>query len=372
MSKPINVTKPFLTDEKEYISLLNEIWDSDWLTNNGPLSRRLCDKLKQYLGAEYLSLTANGHMAMENMLGMLPKKGKVITTPFTFASTTHAIVRAGMEPVFCDIKESDYTLDPDKAEEMITEDTVAVMPVHIYGHPCDVRAFERISQQYKVPVLYDAAHAFGAKLDGRSLCTYGDMAGLSFHATKLFHTVEGGAVICRDDQAENRLNLIRNFGIQSPVSVAEIGGNTKMSELHAAMGLVNINHIDELIEERKLLTFRYREHLSGISGIRFFTPEEACGFEYNYAYFPVMIDAAAYGRSRDDLYDRLSAEGIYTRKYFYPLTSRMECYQYLNQQDTAPIAEKAASSVLSLPLYNGLEFTDIDEICRIINDNRQG
>ena len=362
MNSIINVTRPYLPNQDEYDKLVKEIWNSHWLTNDGPKLNVLEHDLKNYLNINNIILTVNGHLALEIALSGLHLSGEVITTPFTFISTTHAIVHTGLTPVFCDIREDDLTIDADKIEYLITEKTTAILPVHVYGHPCQVDKIEKIAHKYNLTVLYDAAHTFGVRLRGRSLCDYGDASMLSFHATKLYHTIEGGAIICNSLKEAQSMQSIRNYGIQDEVTVNKVGGNAKMNEFQAAMGIVNLRHINEIIEERKEITMTYRNNLSEVLGIRFFMPDNQPDVMYNYAYFPILIDKDKYGIARDELYEKLKKQGINTRKYFYPLTSDFDCYRKCYNANV-PIAFNAANNILALPLYNGLGLDNVKRIC---------
>ena len=286
----------------------------------------------------------------------------VITTPFTFASTTHAIVRNGLEPVFCDINPDDYTIDVDKLEGLITDKTSAIIPVHVYGNICNVQEIERIAKKYELKVIYDAAHAFGVSVDGESVANFGDVSMFSFHATKVFNTIEGGAVTYRDESLKSSLNNLKNFGITGPESVEYIGGNAKMNEFQAAMGICNLRHIADEIKKRKAVVERYVERLSGLNGIKI--RQGQSGGKSNYAYFPVVFDGHRF--NRNEVFDKLKAECIYARKYFYPLTNSFECYKGRFDVDATPVAKDIADKVLTLPLYADLSLDDVDRICEII------
>ena len=362
----ITVTKPFLPDIQEYEEMVSKIWENRWLTNNGQLLKQFQEKLENYIGNQNIVMTTNGHMALDIAIRSLGyTSGEVITTPFTFASTTHAITSNNLTPVFCDIDPKNLTLDAGKIEALITENTRAIVPVHVYGHPCDVEKIEAIASKYGLEVIYDAAHTFAERYNGRSLASYGYASIYSFHATKLFHSVEGGAIIFRDSEKEKELKALKNFGILDETTIEYIGGNAKMNEFQAAMGLVNLRHIDEIVRERRLITTHYRQQLSKIHGVSYFEPDLDGRIEYNYAYLPVLIEQEDYGVSRDELYEELKKEGILARRYFYPLLCDVGCYRYLPLSDV-PVARKVASSVLCLPIYNGLALEDIDRICSVI------
>ena len=360
----INVTRSSMPPFEEYCDEIRDIWDSHWLTNMGAKHQRLEAELKSFLGCEELVLFTNGHLALENVIEAFGLKGEIITTPFTFASTTHAIVRCGCTPVFCDIDPVTFTLDPEKLEPLITERTVAILPVHVYGNLCDVDRIGTIARKHSLPVIYDAAHSFGVFRDGVSSACFGDAAMFSFHATKVFHTIEGGAVSVRDGETRRRLCDLKNFGIHDEENVPYVGGNAKMNEFCAAMGLCNLRHLQEEIEKRRLATERYDLHLSGVPGLQINRRQE--NVTPNYAYYPVVFDGFRW--TRDQVFDRLKAEGIVPRKYFYPLTSAFRCYEGrpgFNPEST-PVAAHVADRVLTLPMYAGLEPETVDRICRII------
>lgn len=365
----ILVTRSSIPEMEEYIDEIREIWDTHWLTNMGVKHRELQEKLCEYLQVPHTELFTNGHMALEMSLQALDLEGEVITTPFTFSSTTHAIVRNGLKPVFCDIREDDYTLDAEKIEEKITENTCAIMPVHVYGNLCDVEVIQRIAEKYGLKVIYDAAHAFGETLDGKGVGSFGDVSCFSFHATKVFNTIEGGAACYRDEKLGTRLYQLKNFGIRDEEHVDAVGANAKMNEFCAAMGLCNLRHVDEDILKRKAVTEIYREKLSGIKGIQL-CPEQK-GVKSNCSYFPVVIDETVFGADRDGIYDALVKENIYVRKYFWPLVSDYGCYK--DQYDSAetPVAKKVSRRVLTLPLYPDLSKADAERICGIILRSRK-
>jgi dTDP-4-amino-4,6-dideoxygalactose transaminase len=364
--KSIQVTRSSLPALEEYIEEIKDIWDSHWMTNMGAKHMALEKKLAAYLGAPQISLFANGHLALECAIEALELKGEVITTPFTFASTTHALVRKGLTPVFCDIDPEDYTIDTGKLENLVTENTSAILPVHVYGNICDYDTIKKIAQKYDLKVLYDAAHAFGVTVGGKGVAALGDASMFSFHATKVFHTIEGGAVTFREPQMYTRLYALKNFGIAGPEAVLYVGGNAKMNEFQAAMGLCNLRHIEDEIQQRKIVVERYRERLSGIPGLKLNPIQD--GVKSNYAYFPVIFDEARFGKTRDQIQMQLQQHNIFTRKYFYPLTNTYECYRNrFNAEDTS-IAVYIADRVLTLPLYVDLALKDVDRICDIILD----
>lgn len=362
--QPIYVTKTYMPPFDEYINEIKPLWDSAWVTNCGALHEEFEKKAAEYLKADNLCLFVNGHSALSTAISAFNLTGEVVTTPFTFASTTHAIVENGLKPVFCDINPVDYTMNPSNIEALITEKTSAIIPVHVYGNICNVYEIERIARKYHIKVIYDAAHAFGVEINGRGIGTYGDASMFSFHATKVFHTVEGGAVTFKDPALKKILNNKKNFGITSPDSVESVGSNGKMCELHAAMGLVNLRHLDEQIRLRKTVYERYMERLAGIPGLKLL--KDTLGVKKNYAYFPVLFDEKIYGKSRDEVFDLLALQDIHTRKYFYPLTSDYECYRGRFDSSLTPTAKYVASHILTLPLYGELDLNTVDNICDII------
>lgn len=368
--EPILVTRSSMPPYEEYCEEIRSLWDSRILTNRGVKHKQLEKMLQDYLNVEHMMLFVNGHAALECVLETmeLGKDGRdeVITTPFTFASTTHAIVRKGLKPVFCDIKSDDYTIDPEKIEPLITDKTCAILPVHVYGNLCDVDAIKEIADRYGLKVIYDAAHAFGVKRDGVGAGNFGDAAMFSFHATKVFHTIEGGAVAHSNGELSDRLAQWRNFGIIGPEDVVYPGGNSKMNEFAAAMGICNMRHIDEEIAKRKAVAERYWERLEGVRGIRLCRPPS--NVDHNYAYMPVVFDSKVFGATRDDVFDALGRENIKARKYFYPLTSDFACYRETYDSSLTPVAKGVAEHVLTLPMYADLALEDVDIICEIIRD----
>lgn len=366
MSKIINVTRSSMPSYEEYCEEIKDLWDSHWLTNMGAKHKKLQAELETYLDTPHTILYTNGHLALENVIAAmgLPRGGEVITTPFTFASTTHAIVRNGLIPVFCDVNDTDYTMDVTKIQALITERTVAIVPVHVYGNLCDVDAIDAIAKKYGLKVIYDAAHAFGVWKDGVNAANFGDASMFSFHATKVFNTIEGGAVCFKDDALVQVLNDMKNFGIRGPESVAYIGGNAKMNEFQAAMGICNLRHIAGEIAKRKAVVERYRKNLKDVPGIRLCN--EQTGVQSNYAYFPVVFDGYKY--DRDQIHAMLGEQGIIARKYFYPLTNDFECYQEFATAgvEKTPVAAYLAQRVLTLPLYADLSLEDVDRVSGII------
>lgn len=359
---PIQVTRSSMPDFQEYVEEIRELWESHWLTNMGKKHKELEGLLKQYLNCTNISLFTNGHISLESIIAAMNLTGEVITTPFTFASTTHAIVRNGLKPVFCDINPEDSTIDVNKIEKLITERTSAIIPVHVYGNVCDVNTIEKIAEKYKLKVIYDAAHAFGVTLNGINIANFGDASMFSFHATKVFNTIEGGAITYKDEKLTKILYNIKNFGIEGPESVEYIGGNAKMNEFQAAMGICNIRHINEEIEKRRIIVDRYMKRLGNIQGIKI--PKKQEGVKSNYAYFPVIFDG--YNMSRDEVLQALKKENIIARKYFYPITNSFQCYRGKFDPNETPVAKYISERVLTLPLYGELDLEDVDRICNII------
>lgn len=362
MKDTIQVTRSTLPDLEEYIEEIKDIWDTHWMTNMGVKHKELEEDLCAYLNTPNISLFTNGHLSLECIIAAFNLKGEVITTPFTFASTTHAIVRNDLEPVFCDINPDDYTMDTDKLEGLITERTSAIIPVHVYGNICNINQIERIAKKYNLKVIYDAAHAFGVTVDSESVANFGDASMFSFHATKVFNTIEGGAVTYKDVKFSNILNNLKNFDITGPESVEYVGGNAKMNEFQAAMGICNLRHIEREVEKRKEVVKRYTERLSNINGIKLCKPQS--GVKKNYAYFPVVYDG--YKLNRDEVFENLKAENIFTRKYFYPPTNSFQCYKERFDAYKTPVAKYIAERVLTLPLYGGLDLREVDRICDIV------
>ena len=362
----IFVTRSSMPEYEDYIKEIKQIFDSHHLTNMGPVYKKLQHQLIDYLGVPQLSMFVNGHLALETVfqaMGLKNTGGEVITTPFTFVSTTHAITRNGLKPVFCDIKPDDYTLDPEKIEALITDKTVAIVPVHVYGSICDVEAIDAIAKKHDLKVIYDAAHAFGVKYKGRGIGCYGDAAMFSFHATKVFNTIEGGAVAFSDESLRERLHSLKNFGIKTEECVNEIGGNAKMDEFRAAMGICNLRNIDRCIAARGDAVRRYNERLSGVKGLQLMTAQP--DVTPNYAYYAVLFEPSKFGETRDEVYERLKANDIFARKYFYPAINEMDCYKNLSNEET-PIAAQISRNIMTLPMYAELTIEKVDRICDVI------
>lgn len=334
-----------------------------WLTNMGEKHNRLEAELQKYLKVPNVSLFTNGHMALELGLQALNLSGEVITTPFTFASTTHAIVRNGLTPVFCDINPEDYTIDVTKIESLITDKTTAIVPVHVYGSVCNVEEIEKIANKYGLKVLYDAAHAFGVQYKGRGIASYGDMSILSFHATKVYNTIEGGAICYNDEEYKTKLYRLRDFGIASEEIVDAVGANAKMNEFCAAMGLCNLKYVNQEIEKRKEIVNRYRENLNNVDGIKLLPVQK--DVVANYSYFPIVINEKDFGATRNEVFEKLKDNNIFARKYFYQLTSQFDCY-HGRYNNATPVALHISKRVLTLPLYADLCLKDVDTICRVI------
>jgi len=353
----------------EYMEEIKDLWETHWLTNMGVKHKHLQDELKDYLGVSNVDLLTNGHMALELTLQAMNLQGEVITTPFTFASTTHAIVRNRLKPVFCDVDPITFTIDANKLERLITDRTCAIMPVHVYGNICNIEEIERIAYKYELKVIYDAAHAFGETYKGEGIGSFGDVSCFSFHATKVFNSIEGGAVCYKDKQLGNTLYELKNFGIHGPEEVSAVGANAKMNEFCAAMGLCNLRHINEEIAKRKAVADRYREHLEGVEGIQLNTIQK--DVKSNYAYFPVIFEEKQFGASRMEVFDKLSKNGIGARKYFYPLTNTFSAFHGEYNVMETPVALHISKRVLTLPLYADLSMEDVDRICEIVLSCKQ-
>lgn len=364
MKNNINVTRSSMPDFEEYINEIKILWENRWLTNMGEKHRQFQSELKRYLAVENVELLTNGHMALELSMQALGLKGEVITTPFTFASTTHAIVRNGLTPVFCDIDPDDFTIDASKIEPLITEKTSAIVPVHVYGNICNIEAIERIAKKYNLKVLYDAAHCFGVKYKGQGVGNFGDASCFSFHATKVFHSIEGGAVCFKNADFGQALYHLKNFGISGPEKVDGIGANAKMNEFCAAMGICNLRHIDEEIGKRKIVYERYMDNLKGIDGLQINYIKKDT--EPNYAYFPIVIDEKIFGKDRNYVFEKLRENNIFSRKYFYPLTNTFDCFHGKYNAELTPDALYISERVLTLPMYADLSIADADRICEVI------
>ncbi len=368
MNKPIYVTQPSLPSLEEFIPYLEKIWDNKILTNGGPFHQQLEEALCDYLGVEHIALFTNGTIALVTALQALRVTGEVITTPYSFVATSHALLWNGIKPVFVDIDPNTLNLDPSKIEAAITPHTTAIMPVHCYGHPCDVEAIQKIADTYNLRVIYDAAHAFGVKDAHGSVLNHGDLSVLSFHATKVFNTFEGGAIVCRDAKTKQRIDHLKNFGFVDEVTVVAPGINGKMSEFNAALGMVQLKSIDQAVARRKEIDAVYRNGLRGVKGVRYLN--DAGEKAANYSYFPILVDAD-YPIRRDDLYQKLRDQGIHARRYFYPLISDFPMYRGLHsaQRDNLPVASEIAQKVLCLPIYPALSHEDQQRIIKVILDH---
>ena len=364
----ILVTRSSMPSYKEYCNEIKDLWDTHWLTNNGVKHKQLEFELSKYLGVNHATCFTNGHLALESAIDLFnfPRGSEIITTPYTFVSTTNAIVRCGMIPVFCDISEEDFCIDVTKIEELITNKTVAILAVHVYGNVCNVEEIDRIAKKHNLKVIYDAAHAFGVKYKGKGIGAYGDISMFSFHATKVFNTIEGGCLCYKNDEYEQTLKDIRNFGIRNEEECEFIGGNAKMNEFQAAMGLCNLRHVDEYIEDRMKVSEEYDRLLNDIKGIRIRKIQK--DVQSNYSYYPVIFDG--YKLNRDEIKEHLSKHNIGTRKYFFPLTSEYKVYENYNKYET-PVALKISTNVLTIPLFHELKKTDIYHICDIIKRLRK-
>ena len=369
MAEKILVTRTSMPPLAEYVDEIRDIWETHWLTNMGVKHQALQAALREYLGVPNIDLFTNGHMALELTLQAMNLQGEVITTPFTFASTTHAIVRNGLTPVFCDVNPVDFTIDVTQLESHITDRTCAILPVHVYGNICQVEEIARIARKYELKVIYDAAHTFGARYKGQSTAAFGDVSCFSFHATKVFNTIEGGAACFRDEDFGKKLYQLKNFGIKNAECVDGVGANAKMNEFCAAMGLCNLRHVQEEIAKRGRVVARYRERLADVPGLQL-SPIQA-DVEPNYAYFPVFFEPHEFGATREEVAEAMAAQNIMARKYFYPLTNTFECFHGRFDVEQTPVALHLSRRVLTLPLYADLPLSDVDRICDIVLGMRQ-
>ncbi|WP_343347621.1 DegT/DnrJ/EryC1/StrS family aminotransferase [Terrisporobacter petrolearius] len=363
-TKPIYVTKAFLPPIEEYTKKIESIWENNWITNNGPIHNEFEKKIEKYLNAENINLFVNGHLALDIAIKAMELKGEVITTPFTFASTTHAIVSNNLTPVFCDIKLDDFTIDENKIEELITERTSAIMPVHVFGYPCNVDKINKIAQKHDLKVIYDAAHVFGVEVDGVGIGNFGDISMFSLHATKVYNSIEGGLLTFKDNKLKRKLNLYKNFGISGEESIELAGLNAKMNEFQATMGLLNLKYVDEQINNRKKIASIYRKELKEIKGIYYLEDKE--GVKHNYSYFPIIIEDEHLGINRDEIYEILKRYNVFTRKYFYPLVTDFQCYRGKYKCSHLINAKYIANKVLTLPIYGQLSEDDAVRIIKIL------
>ena len=362
----ITVTSPLLPDLQDFNAMLQEIWNSKWVTNNGAFHQRLEEELAHYLKVPYISLFTNGTLPLITALQALRVTGEVITTPYSFVATTHSLWWNGIKPVFVDIDPATGNIDPDRIEAAITPKTTAIMPVHVYGKPCDTKRIQEIADKYGLKVIYDAAHAFGVEVNGESILNAGDMSTLSFHATKVYNTIEGGAMVMHDAETKKRIDYLKNFGFANEVEVVGPGINSKMDEMRSAYGLLNLKQVDAAIEARHQVAIRYREALRDVEGITFF--DDMPGVRHNYSYFPIFVDAEKYGMTRDELYFKMKENGVLGRRYFYPLISTFSTYRGLPSatRENLPQAHKMADSVLCLPMHHALSEEDIRLILNLV------
>jgi dTDP-4-amino-4,6-dideoxygalactose transaminase len=365
-TEKILVTQPLLPPLEEFTPYLEKIWESKWLTNNGQFHQQLEQALCEYLGVKHISLFSNGTLALITALQALRITGEVITTPFSFVATTHALWWNNIKPVFADIEPHTYNLDPEKVEAAITPNTTAIMPVHVYGNPCNLEAFQQIADTYNLKLIYDAAHAFGVEVNGQSVLNFGDLSILSFHATKVFNTFEGGAIVCHDEKMKRHIDDLKNFGFRGETTVIAPGINAKMNELQAAFGLLQLKYIDEAREKRKQIAETYREELAGIKGIHCLN--DLPDTKHAYSYFPILVEEQEYGMSRDELYAKLKENNIFSRRYFYPLISNFPTYRGLTSanKDNLPVANDIAEKVLCLPIYSKIQQSHIERIISLI------
>ena len=364
--KQITVTSPLMPDLEELNQYLQDIWQRKWITNNGHYHKELEKALCEYLDVPYVSLFTNGTLPLITVLQALRITGEVITTPYSFVATTHSLWWNGIKPVFVDIDPKTGNLDPDKIEAAITPRTTAIMPVHVYGKPCDTERIQEIADKYGLKVIYDAAHAFGVKVNGESILKAGDMSTLSFHATKVYNTIEGGALVMHDEQTKKRIDYLKNFGFASETEVVAPGINSKMDEMRAAYGLLNLKQVNEAIEARHQVAIKYREALRNVEGITFF--DDMPGVKHNYSYFPIFVDAEKYGMTRDELYFKMKEQNVLGRRYFYPLISTFSTYRGLEsaKPENLPNAHKMADEVICLPMHHALSEEDVNRILELI------
>lgn len=366
IDKPIYVTSPLLPSLEDFTFLLKEIWESKMLTNNGNFHQKLEEELAKYLKVPYLSLFTNGTLPLITALQAMRITGEVITTPFSFVATTHSLWWNGIKPVFVDIEPETCNLEPSKIEAAITPRTTAIMPVHVYGKPCKTKEIQEIANKYGLKVIYDAAHAFGVEINGESILNFGDMATLSFHATKVYNTLEGGALVVHDEQTKKRIDYLKNFGFASETEVVAPGINSKVDEVRAAYGLLNLKQVDHAINSRRKVAIRYRDELQGVKGITFFN--DIPGVRHNYSYFPIFINAEEYGMTRDELYFKMKEYNVFGRRYFYPLISTFSTYRGLDSAnpDNLPVATQMSNNVICLPMHHALSENEVEYILQII------
>lgn len=363
---PIYVSQPMLPDIDELQKMIKLIWESNQLTNNGNMVKQLEKELAVFLNAPYLSLVSNGTIALQLACKALRLSGEVITTPFTFAATVHALAWNRIKPIFCDIEEDTFNINPNLIESLITQETTAILPVHVFGQPCKVRDIQNIAKKHGLKILYDAAHAFGVKIDGYDIASFGDISMFSLHATKIYHTIEGGALTFNNPYLKERIDSLKNFGILNEGNVQEPGTNGKLNEVQAAVGILLLSKVEAEIARRKEITNLYRQLLKDIPGIR--TNQDIKNVTHNYPYFVIRVEKEQFGLSRDELYEKLKIYNIITRKYFYPLCSDFPCYSNLSSaaKDRLPVANKIAETVLALPIYGKLSNNTVEKVCTII------
>lgn len=366
MNKTITVTSPLLPELGEFNELLKDIWDSKWITNNGSYHKKLEAALAEYLKVPYVSLFTNGTLPLITALQALRISGEVITTPYSFVATTHSLWWNGIKPVFVDIDPATGNIDPDRIEAAITPKTTAIMPVHVYGKPCNTKRIQEIADNYGLKVIYDSAHAFGVEVDGESILNAGDLSTLSFHATKVYNTIEGGAMVMKDEQTKKRIDYLKNFGFANETTVVGPGINSKMDEIRSAYGLLNLRQVDDAIEKRHQVAIRYREALRDVEGITFW--DDMPGVRHNYSYFPIFVDAKVFGMSRDELYFKMRDQGVLGRRYFYPLISEFTTYRGLPSaaKENLPNAHRMADSVICLPMHHSLSEEDVKRVLQSI------
>lgn len=368
MKHKIFVTQPALPPLNEFVEYLKQIWENKIITNNGPFHKEFENKLAEYLGVKYISLFSNGTLALVTALQTLRITGEVITTPFSFVATTHSLWWNNIKPVFVDIEADYFNLNPDKVEAAITPQTTAILPVHVYGNPCNLERLQEIADTYGLKLIYDAAHAFGVKVKGQSVLNFGDLSILSFHATKVFNTIEGGAIICHDERTKKRIDYLKNFGFAGETTVIEPGINAKMNELQAAYGLLQLKYVDDYISKRLEIANVYRNHLNSINGVTFL--KDMDGITHTYPYFPILIDAKVLGKTRDEVYEKLKEKNIFARRYFYPLISQLPTYRALpsSAKENLPVATEVAEKIICLPMYPDLDLFKIKDIITIIKN----
>ena len=371
MDQKIFVTQPFLPPLEEFIPYLEKIWENKWLTNIGPFHQELEEKLAEYLGVKYVSLFANGTLGLITALQELRISGEVITTPFSFVATAHSLWWNNVKPVFVDIEPDYFNIDPDKIESAITPQTTAILPVHVYGNPCNIARIQEIADKYGLKIIYDAAHSFGVKINDDSILNYGDMSVLSFHATKVYNTFEGGAIVCHEEATKKRIDNLKNFGFVNETTVVTPGINSKMNEFQAALGLLQLKYVDKNITKRREITEKYRTGLRDVKGITFLNDIE--NVYHNYSYFPILINKEEYGISRDELYEKLKQNDVYGRRYFYPLISNFPTYSSLRSalKSNLIVANRIANAVICLPIYPGINQIVLNKIIKLIRNGKK-